>query len=388
MAVGSAACRPKAAFGRHSFAKCPQLFSTFASFIMDNRMRNPLRNDILVTVLTGLAYMLIWAPAVYLIDDLDSSRFWESMTYRSWMNLFSLLVTVCIFHVLNPLFRNRRPRYLWIILSIIIVLLALSVGYIAWLRLGMAWTVYPRTEESMINGSYIIRGVIFQLYGITFISSVKLLIRNTTLRNKYQQLQLEKKISELNYLKSQTNPHFLFNTLSNIYALAKKKSERTADSVLRLSDILRYMLYETQQERVGIKKEIEIIEEYIELERMRYDNTLRVRFEKDIDDPDTEIPPLLLIPLIENAFKHGVSETIREPYIDIYLSVRNNTLELRVENSTGPQDSTAVLKENIGLANLRKQLSLQFRRWRLDIDRNPHSFWIYLNIDLKSYANN
>lgn len=355
---------------------------------MDNRMRNPLRNDILVTVLTGLAYMLIWAPAVYLIDDLDSSRFWESMTYRSWMNLFSLLVTVCIFHVLNPLFRNRRPRYLWIILSIIIVLLALSVGYIAWLRLGMAWTVYPRTEESMINGSYIIRGVIFQLYGITFISSVKLLIRNTTLRNKYQQLQLEKKISELNYLKSQTNPHFLFNTLSNIYALAKKKSERTADSVLRLSDILRYMLYETQQERVSIKKEIEIIEEYIELERMRYDNTLRVRFEKDTDDPDTEIPPLLLIPLIENAFKHGVSETIREPYIDIYLSVRNNTLELRVENSTGPQDSTAVLKENIGLANLRKQLSLQFRRWRLDIDRNPHSFWIYLNIDLKSYANN
>lgn len=351
-------------------------------------MKKFLRNDIIITVIIGLAYMLIWAPAVYLIDDLDSSKFWESLTYRTWMNLYSLLVSLFIFHILAPLFRHRRPKLLWISLSILLVLLALSLGYIGWLKLGMRMHTYPSMEEPMINGSYIIRSVIFQLYGISFIAAVKLLIRNSTLRNKFQQLRLEKKVSELNYLKSQTNPHFLFNTLSNIYALAKTKSDKTADSVMRLSDILRYMLYETQLEQVNINKEIEIIDEYIELEKMRYDATLRVGFEKDVDDPETEIPPLLLIPLVENAFKHGVSETIRHPYIDIYLSVRNQVLELRVENSTGQQSLSEPIKENIGLLNLRRQLGLLFRRWRLDIDRRQDSFWIYLNIDLKSYAKN
>src|SRR5690606_29557778 len=125
----------------------------------------------------------------------------------------------------------------------------------------------------------------------------------------------------LNYLKSQTNPHFLFNTLNNIYSLARDKSDLAPESIMRLSKILRYMLYETSGAYIAIEQELKIMTDYIELEKLRYDDSLRVNFNHNIEDLRQALPPLLLIPLVENAFKHGVSETRNQPYVDIHLSV-------------------------------------------------------------------
>ncbi len=154
------------------------------------------------------------------------------------------------------------------------------------------------------------------------------------LKQAAQQLRIEKQAAELNYLKSQTNPHFLFNTLNNIYSLARDKSDLAPESILRLSKILRFMLYETGGEYIAIEQELKIINDYIALEKLRYDESLRINFNHDIEDMKQALPPLLLIPLVENAFKHGVSETRNQPFVDIHLSVNNRQLTFIVKNST------------------------------------------------------
>jgi two-component system LytT family sensor kinase len=181
------------------------------------------------------------------------------------------------------------------------------------------------------------------------------------LRQAAQQLRIEKQAAELNYLKSQTNPHFLFNTLNNIYALAKDKSDLAPESVLRLSKILRFMLYETTGDYIAIEQEIKIIDDYIELEKLRYDESLRINFNHDIEDMKQALPPLLLMPLVENAFKHGVSETRDQPFIDLHLAVSKRQLVFIVRNSVGDHAPQEPVKEHIGLGNLRRQLELLYK---------------------------
>ena len=161
------------------------------------------------------------------------------------------------------------------------------------------------------------------LFSIFIFGISKHIYNFTKLKQAAQQLRIEKQEAELNYLKSQTNPHFLFNTLNNIYSLARDKSDLAPESILRLSKILRFMLYETGGEYIAIEQELKIINDYIALEKLRYDDSLHINFNYDIEDMKQPLPPLLLIPLVENAFKHGVSETRNQPFVDIYLSVNN-----------------------------------------------------------------
>jgi len=201
-----------------------------------------------------------------------------------------------------------------------------------------------------------------------------------------QQLRIQKQQAELSYLKSQTNPHFLFNTLNNIYALARDKSDLAPESILRLSKILRFMLYETGGKYIYLEQEIKIIHDYIELEKLRYDESLRVNFNYEVDDMKRQIPPLLLIPLVENAFKHGVSETRTDPFIDIQLSVKHDLLRMEINNSTGKSQTEWVLKENIGLSNLRRQLELLYRDYNLSVQPQESLFTANLFINLASHV--
>src|SRR6185295_16724235 len=154
------------------------------------------------------------------------------------------------------------------------------------------------------------------------------------LKNAEQRLRIEKQEAELSYLRSQTNPHFLFNTLNNIYSLSRDKSDLAPESILRLSKILRFMLYETSGAFIAIEQELKIINDFIALEKLRYDESLRVNFNYDVEDMKQALPPLLLVPLVENAFKHGAAETRYQPFVDIHLSVNKRQLTFVVRNST------------------------------------------------------
>ena len=199
-------------------------------------------------------------------------------------------------------------------------------------------------------------------------------------------MQIEKQAAELNYLRSQTNPHFLFNTLNNIYSLARDKSDLAPESILRLSKILRFMLYETSGEYIALEQELKIISDYIDLEKLRYDESLLVNFNYDVEDMKQAIPPLLLIPLVENAFKHGVSETRTKPFIDIHLSINKRQLILSVKNSTEMFSGEQTVKESIGLSNLRRQLELLYKDYNLSFQKGESVFTATLKINLTSHV--
>src|ERR1700754_1027802 len=173
----------------------------------------------------------------------------------------------------------------------------------------------------------------FSVSSLVFFAIIRHIYNHYKLKQSAQQLLIEKQAAELNYLKSQTNPYFLFNTLNNIYSLARDKSDLAPETILRLSKILRYMLYEAGGPYIAIEQELKIISDYISLEQLRYDDSLRVNFNYDVEDMKQALPPLLLIPLVENAFKHGVSETRGQPFIDIHLSVVRRQLSFFVRNS-------------------------------------------------------
>lgn len=216
---------------------------------------------------------------------------------------------------------------------------------------------------------------------IAIVATIKLLRSHLANQERERALEKAQLTAELNYLKAQTNPHFLFNTLNNIYALARKKSELTAPVVMQLSKILRYMLYECAVEKVPISKEIQVIEDYLALEKLRYNDRLEVDFEKEIDGSVSEIAPLLLLPFIENAFKHGVDSTRFETWVKIRLAVKNGQLNFKVANAK--EGKVIENDQGIGLKNIRRQLALIYpEKHQLAVKETDRSYEIVLNLNL------
>jgi sensor histidine kinase YesM len=229
------------------------------------------------------------------------------------------------------------------------------------------------------------------LMDIGFVSGAAIAIkqiRQQLRRAKVEQLLITEKLeTELKYLRNQTNPHFLFNTLNNIYALARKKSDATPDAVMKLSKLLRFMLYEAAKPLISIDDEIKMLEDYIDLEKIRYNDKLTLTFKKDISDKKESISPLLLLPFVENAFKHGASESRFATFIQIGIKLQDGILTFSVKNSNENsgykcEDST------IGLNNVRRQLELLYTDYDMQVLNESSVFIVLLTINLRSYAKN
>jgi LytS/YehU family sensor histidine kinase len=178
-------------------------------------------------------------------------------------------------------------------------------------------------------------------------------------QQKNKQLAEEKIAAELNFLKAQVHPHFLFNTLNNLYALTLIKSEKTPDIVLKLSDLLDYMIYKSNDAFVPLKKELEILEGYIELEKMRYNERLDFRYKVTGDASGHEIAPLILLPFVENCFKHGASKDRVKPKIHIDIEIEPDFIQLKAMNSVpAEKKEDHSEKEGIGLKNVQRRLEL------------------------------
>jgi two-component system, LytTR family, sensor kinase len=204
-------------------------------------------------------------------------------------------------------------------------------------------------------------------------------------KEREKALVKERLEAELKFLRTQTNPHFLFNTLNNIYALARKKSDDTADVVMKLSKLLRFMLYESKKDSITISEELRVLADYIELEKIRYNDRLRVRFNRLVDREDTLIAPLILLPFVENAFKHGASEARFDSYITIDVVVEKGQLDFTIKNSKDDDGETAI-EENIGLGNVRRQLELMYPDHQLALHNGNDSFTVQLSINLNKHA--
>ena len=193
--------------------------------------------------------------------------------------------------------------------------------------------------------------------------------------------------TELKYLKSQINPHFLFNSLNSIYSLSLKKSDLAPELILKLSDILRYILYEGSEKKVSLLQEVKYLKSYLELEKVRHGDRMDLDI-KLLGNLDAyEIAPMLLIPFVENSFKHGLGKDRAKGFVNVYLSVENNLLLFSIANSK-PKNGHEISKEKgytggIGLKNVKKRLNLLYpNKHKLSVGEINNEFKVELKLEL------
>ena len=180
-------------------------------------------------------------------------------------------------------------------------------------------------------------------------------------QNELLKLQKEKLQLELNALKSQVNPHFLFNTLNNLYSLTLKNSEKSSEVVLKLSDIMRYVLYQSNEYKVPLQKELEFINNYIALQRIRYNENYKISFSVEGNLNGQTVAPLLLIDFIENAFKHGLDRRFNNGFVSINIHLDNDSFNFQVQNNKGHNDDGTIQRSSgIGLNNIKRRLELMY----------------------------
>lgn len=197
-----------------------------------------------------------------------------------------------------------------------------------------------------------------------------------------QKITVEKLNAEVDFLRAQINPHFLFNILNNLYALTLKKSDLAPDVVLKLSEMMEYMLYDSTDEKVLLEKEVTYLKNYIELERLRFSGEAAISLEVDASLNGHRIAPLLLLPLVENAFKHGLSQQVENSWLRVNIALDKSTLTVVIENSK-PPSMVSKTKGGIGLGNLRKRLELLYpERHHLQLEDRKNSFVAELVIEL------
>ncbi|SEE57108.1 GHKL domain-containing protein [Polaribacter dokdonensis DSW-5] len=194
-------------------------------------------------------------------------------------------------------------------------------------------------------------------------------------------LRNEKEKTELLHLKSQVNPHFFFNTLNNLYGMMEKNSKER-EMVLKLSDMMRYSIYEGEKDWVTLKNELDYLQNYIELQEIRYHKKSDVQFNHTIENPDAKVMPLLFIILLENAFKHGLENLEKDAYIHIDFTESENEVQLVIENNFDLQQTKN--QEGIGLKNLKRRLELVYpKRHSLSFDINNTIYKVTLSLTLK-----
>jgi len=209
------------------------------------------------------------------------------------------------------------------------------------------------------------------------------MVQQQALQNKiHSNMLAEKSKAELQILKNQLQPHFLFNTLNNIYGMILEQEKEAGESVLKLSEIMSYMLYDCAREKVDLEKEIRMLKNYIVLEKTRYGKQLDISFESNGETKGMLIAPLLLLPFVENAFKHGVSNNPSTAWVQIHLNVTENKLFFSIENSLSPNESNTPVKSGIGLTNVKKRLDLIYAgKYNLQIIEEDF-FLVKLNVNL------
>ena len=246
------------------------------------------------------------------------------------------------------------------------------------------WPEGPQTITTL-SLNYTVDMMIGELYVITFITAIKVTLDFLKEQKRVADLEKAQLETELLFLKSQISPHFFFNTLNNIHSLALEKSSKTPKIILRLSELMRYLLYETKLERQSLENEILCIQNYLDLERIRHDDLLQINMSISGDILDKEIAPILLLTFVENAFKHGANKNIGIVNIDIDFTILENFLYFTITN---PLPAVTEIKSclgessGIGLENVKKRLMLGYNKedYDLKINTENNKFTVVLKI--------
>jgi sensor histidine kinase YesM len=287
-------------------------------------------------------------------------------------------------YVLLPFFLQKRAylRY-FVAISLALFLGALLESAV----FSVISTIGPDDKRALLSLRFILNAVMAIMYTVAITMSLKLVKHWYEKEKLTKELEILNTETELKYLKSQINPHFLFNSLNSIYSLALQKSDLAPELILKLSDILRYILYDGSNQRVSLDQELKYLKSYAELEKVRHGDRVNLSLTIDGSIDTQEIVPMLLIPFVENSFKHGFGKDMANGYVKIDVHVNKSTLNFELENSKPLAGMEVKINENyqggIGLKNVNKRLRLMYPdKHTIEVIETAIDYKVNLKIDL------
>lgn len=296
-----------------------------------------------------------------------------------------MFLSYSIIYFLFPryLFTGKYIHLLFGIFILILITASLSFLISKWLV-----TPYRYSEGLAAPSNIFFIGLLAGLRGSNtvagFVAAIKLVKYWYFKKEENSKLEKEKLKSELAVLKGQVHPHFLFNTLNNLYSLILQQSKDAPETVLKLSSLLRYVLTECQDVTIGLTKELAILNHYVSLEQMRFGDRLDLSFHVEGELDQKTIAPLLLLPLVENSFKHGANEMLEQPWISISVCITRSQMKFKIINGKPLiQTSDMPVSPGIGLQNLRKRLALIYpNKHNLRVTDHGENFTANLTINI------
>ena len=347
-----------------------------------------------IVVLNAFPYreIIYWIVASLFMFFVFSNRQYD-IQIRTNVSILLLLISFASARIINKvlipkfLFKGKRGLFIYSICFLIIIsswLISIALFLITFYsNIAFESTILPSREDVIIllTGTYIIAllSSVFYFTRESYQSKEEKLI----IEKEKNQLELKFKEVQLQLLKEQIHPHFIFNMMNNLYALVNESAALSREVIVRLSDLLEYMLYECNTEKVALSKEIKFINNYIELEKIRHDDSFNVKTDFPKDVSGIKIAPLILFPFVENAFKHGLKQT-RNDYISMKLTVTAPKIQFDINNHIPkiiqPENQTKKSK-GLGLKNVRERLELLYQnRYDLQISTANNIFDVNLKI--------
>jgi two-component system, LytTR family, sensor kinase len=268
--------------------------------------------------------------------------------------------------------------FLWFIVASLIA--AVIQRYVAYTVIYPVY--YPEFLSDPLFTLPKILKMFIGIYPVAFSALTIKLLKYWYANQQAQQIMSREKLqAELKFLKTQIHPHFLFNTLNNLYGLTLKKSEKAPEMVLKLSELINYMLYECKSDEVPLSKEIQFIRNYVDIEKMRYGDKLDVDIRVTGDLTDRKIAPLILLPFVENCFKHGASENLQQSWVKVTVDSHPDHLVVKVENSKAGKNGENG-NHGIGIQNVRRRLDLLYTgQHELKLINGEETFLVVLSIN-------
>lgn len=347
-------------------------------------------------VITIITHSLVWI-CFFLIVPLMPMRPGESLNLYTIIPFFCAYAYLILFfyintHVLLPRLLEKKGYISYAIYILIIFLIYFFIQRLIWHNFNPIMHGPPPPHEMFEGKRFAERNGLlpwrqislsfFQFF-LFFILSIgyKIALSWISINQRNREIEAEMLKSELSYLKAQINPHFFFNTLNTIYALTLNKSEKASEATLLLSRIVRYVLDKSKEDFVNLQEEVSYLEDYINLQKLRFTTTLKVNFDLVGDPHKCNIAPLIMIPFIENAFQYGVS-THYTSQIDILLEANEDEIHFKVVNHIYKSDNNVFDKNSIGIENTRKRLELIYpdNNYNLLINKQDELFCVELFI--------
>jgi len=336
-------------------------------------------------------FFLVYFYGISLLSNFEYN-FWENNYFgiSNYELEFSLVYGTC--NLVAFLLFYRALQYslqkdkLWIYLFIIALFLVFHFFYkkATYLLISNLSFLSEQIRSDAIKWYHLKRlgftlsYMMGQIFGVSFLAYF---INSAKQNEQLKTIKEQQLISELTYLKAQLHPHFFFNTLNNIYSLALKQDKDTATLVAKLAEMMRYMLYKADEKWVLLKEETEFIRNYVDVEHIRYRAAITINLDMQGIDSQSRIAPLLLLPFIENAFKHGVEEEQQQGFVSIIICKTHKELTLEVQNSIATRMPHS---GGIGLINVKKRLDILYpNRHHLDIQNNQKFYQVSLTLALK-----